>query len=464
MPAEPAPAALLVGDAGTPAASVDETALRNTAAEHAARGLGTNARALAGFRGGADRTLSRLAAPVGSRFGGRPDGAFDDGVEDTDTTDEAFGTLGTLDDEVAALLRATLGLDGDDVRTVRDGDGVTIDPDDAAVCAALDRQATGDEARHCRELASRLEVRLDALSADSGWLAYRFDGGELLRIGYGPVNSVHELSLAGVAALAFADDTLAGGDGSDVATMAGKLRLALGANERASGREHGSFELSIVEPVAVAGSDGTRLDVAPSTPLALEADVASGQLRAKVDIGALSLSAPADEEMGATGLSLSGLTADLAFDARSETLVATRVGLGRGPFRMTIDSAELLRVDLDDFGFRLDGDGRLALSGDLRTALSFSEVAARGGRIAFSLVAPSGTAIAPVGDETFRIDEEGSLEANLSVTVPDAVDAHEEGLALRAGDCVTDASAIGGPYAPGPVEVRLLPRVVPCPR
>ena len=389
--------------------------LRRRAADDAARGLGVNLGKLARFvdDGTADAGPAPIAGTMNSTF-----------IENVGAASETFS-------------KRLLGVDDPGARVEREGNVITVDPDDASLCAedgtgllgTSTEPSTVDGLSLCRRLVADLTVRLDARTEDSGTISYLFAGAPVLALGYAPGGASGEIFLPGVQRVlervATIERDAAGGglfEAMPVPVLRGALRLdARVLDER---EESAEIELSVTEALEISDPDGaSALTLDPSRVFLLGFDEASGEARLSVAWGALGLIAEGFDASGGsqlTAVALGGLTLDLRATEGSPILSLANVGIGGVPLTIRIGSNDALTLALETFGVTIDGDsGALTFDTDVAIDLALDNlgglVAERSAAYTARLVAnaPRGTRLEDRGDDAIAVTAGGPLTASL---------------------------------------------------
>ena len=328
------------------AATLDGGALATGLATVAGRGAGVAALAALGVGEGTAPGLfadDAPASPVRRLFADAPAIDLDDG---------AAGARDAAD----RFLAATLGGRGASVS--REGDRITIDPDELALCAdGVESRTRAD----CVSLLGRVLVTVDAERARSGVARWSFDNEDVLRVAYGPDAGSYEIALGGLGALARAAAALDGRADPVPATFEGALRLATIVRSSAIGAEAARLSLLVSEPVRIedAGT-GTRFSFGVSTLWSIEADAAAGTFASRVSLGPVSLAGRLDGGAGpgsgpAYAFELPGWTVDASVAEGAGPLRVALLGIGRGAARLSVDGTELLRARLPLTSLVIDG-------------------------------------------------------------------------------------------------------------
>jgi len=440
---------ILPGSEGRPASELDTDTLRRSAAARASAGLGLNLGNLA--------RLDDMPLP---------------GVADPERSGELLGTVEAGSD---ALLERALGVGEANARIEREGDTITVDPDDARLCAndpdasyddgladlySLREDERGsapidDGLSDCRRLVTDLTVRLDAQAEDAGVITYLFDREPVLAVGYSPGGSVLELDLAGLrAVLQRIVSITAGGDGSDgvPSTMRGTLRLEARVFDDAEGAESGALELRVTEAIAIADeSSASEISLAPSRVLFASADAATGRASLGVDWGALRLVAETDEASDGGVLSsvrtltLGALTFELEASEGATVTDLRNIGFGDTPLNVEVGGVDALSLVLDTFGMSIDdATGALTFDTALGVRLAIDNLTGlleelpSTYRATFEAAAPAGTRLLELESGATRVEAGGPVTASLIES--DASGSTQRELSAGVGTCFDSAT------------------------
>lgn len=377
-------------------------------------------------------------------------------------------------DDIQQLVDATMGLNGPQATVTREGDRITIDPDDEELCRSevlgISDGLSTDELADCMRVASHITVVLDITSEDSGTLSYRYDERNVINIGYSPASGSYELDLAG---LGYAVNAIASseglGEGVLPDTFDGAVKMVATTLNDVEGQEAGTVSFDISRDIRIADSNNSLdLSVAASRVVSMSSDLRNGTANLEWGMGALRLALAQDDEAGMQRmmeLSLSALTGNININNNSDSVTVTNLGLGDSPMRLSVDSVDVMRVALQQFGFTLgstldDGEGEVAMT----SALDFSifvnnqdngllDTDLASGESTLSITAPSGTVLTPAGDEAVRISGGGPLSIY-------GTNGFENQFSVSAGECFTEVEDESEPLAD---DDQLNLEIVPCP-
>ena len=333
-----------------------------------------------------DTTTSELVNNASVNIGGSLDTALN-GVSrvtsgsmgsDGFTEDPAESGIGGLwSNDAQSLVDTSLNL-GNEENTIREGSRITIDPDDASVCAEelIGMDGNDEEFQRCVALVSDMLVQIDASSDTAGSLTYLFQNQALVAIDYTDTSNSFELNLGTLKSLIDTNNALnpdAGND-SPLDTIQGAIRLSATATNQNSGSEAGSVSLEVSQPLSVVSADaGTTLSLGTGKILSMSADAADESASIEIELGALRASE--SDEGSVRSIDMDGLTAIIDIDTSSDLLTVRNLGIGQGPLRVALDNADVLNLGLDTFGFTASMDSEdITLTGGLNLSLVIRQI------------------------------------------------------------------------------------------
>jgi len=307
--------------------------------------------------------------------------------------------------EATRLISTSLALNDSD-GTTRDGNRITIDPDEATLCTedALDVDNNQIDRERCQTLLQDLRVQIDPTDATTGSVTYLFQNQPVLVVGYSETSSSMEIRLAGVKTLIDAEVALNPDEnrGGPYTSFEGTIRQTSTTTNSTPGAEAGSNTLEVTEAVSIVSEDGSqRLSIAPGRLFDMSVDAATETGRITLDIGAVDAGGRAGESE--VDYDLDGLTAEIDISANAEQLEVDNVSVGDGPLRVAVDETEVLALEMETFGFTSrESDGELILDGALDSSILVSSAlpeskalrtlrALFGPSISYDLSAPAGT-------------------------------------------------------------------------
>ncbi len=293
--------------------------------------------------------------------------------------EEAFDAAGN---RVDGFLRSTFGLGQPGARTTREGNIITVDPDDASVCeeeVPLTSLDSEQNSSLCEELVADLLVTVTAETEDSGLVTYLFQNEPVLLIGYAPNAANYEIKFPGVQRVVERSEALSNADREDTTRFAGSIRVGSVITDDQPGAEAGEVTVEIVDPVEIAEIDGPNsLTLGPSTVVAVAVDRGNDSATLSVDWGALTITSSSGDSDGNSSVStiaLAGLTGSATVSEAGTGLQVRNVGPGGVPVTITIDSVESASLGIDTFGFDLDSEsGQLDMTGALGVNLAVNNL------------------------------------------------------------------------------------------
>ena len=440
----------LIGGGGSqvPASEVSTSDLQINAANNAAKGLRVNV--------GSMQRLASESPAVGSGVN-LAQSSSDDGP----FSDDPNATLPAIfEDDIGgdftSVVNASLGLTGNDATTTRDGTRLTIDPDDAAVCQRqlLGLDAAADDIQLCQQLVADLIVQIDASTEDTGLVTYLFQGEVVLLIGYSPTEANYELKLAGLKTLALRIEELQPGSVDDIPdVMQGAVRISARVINESIGLEAGSFALAVTEQLRIVdNSDGTSIDLAPSTLLTVDSDSAAGAASIVLDVGALSLSFPDEDDFGNSSvgrLVMSGLTGRFDLTEDGNEFRVSNLGLRQGPLTISIDSVEAVRLTMETLGFTANADTStisidtaLSINLMVNNVMGMMDASDSNLSLMLGLLAPAGTGLLGQDNGSLMVTRGGPLDIIIDlINGPDVIN---DSISIPAGQCLgADDSGAG---------------------
>ena len=411
---------VVVEGSGEAADDIDTRVLLRQAASETSNHLGKNITSMQRL-GGNSSSLGLLldATTLGSMSSNTSDGESVI-AEDVLTTD--------TEDNIGDFIDALLGLDEQGAEITREGNRITIDPDDAAFCQSelMGESATATEFANCQTLVSDVLIVMDAATEDSGLITVTFAQQDLMLVGYAPTTVNYELKLPGLQSLLTQAEQLDGEMGS-VPNMQGALRFSATVSNDTVNAESGTFSVSVTEALSIVDNDGTNVSLQPSTLLSVSSDAATNTGSMEINIGALSASTTS-EDMSLSAIAFSGLTARMDVSNDGNNLLVSNVGIGNGPLIVTVDSVEQIRFMLQTFGFSVEGDtGTITLSDNLDMQLSLGQLNS------VAAQAASGTTFTTRDDGVSQVSAGGPLV--MSVTADSNGTPVSDTLSIGAGDC-----------------------------
>lgn len=359
------------GDSSPLADVVDTQTLQQMAAKNVAQGITVNLTGAQRLNEGGSSVLagrsgssSELFLDATSIFSASSSSQLfndvtDQGMGLVDTT--ALSALGGLIDETtslqaAALVEATLGLDeSNGAQVQRAGNTITIDPDDAALCEALqsDEVPTVMQVTTCQQLVSNLTVQLNAVTEQRGEIAYLYNSQPLLSVAYGPLNAAYTLNLGTLHQAEQYSDQLSGITPVADATqqVQGSLRLQSRVANNSEGQEAGNLRVEMLDKLQISYLDGSSFSMAPSLLMSLDHDDALGTASVVMELGATQYVGSAADPYS---MSFGGFTSRLDMNEATGQYTVSNLGFVNGPLRLAQKDALAMNLALQAFGFAFE--------------------------------------------------------------------------------------------------------------
>ena len=355
------------------------------------------------------------------------------------------------------FLNNTLGIGDTNALVTRENNLITIDPDEAAVCAdEIPLSASlNDEQNRCQQLVADLLVTIDAQSDETGIITYSFQNSPFWLIGYSPNGVSYEINLGGLFLIVERSAQLEGQVLDPVPNIAGAIRLSAQVQNDEPGSEAGQLTLAVTDALNLdTGSGESTIRLQPSTVFELDFNEASGDFAARVDWGALQLfsevgsgDSEGNTTIQASQFNLAGLSGELSANSNSPDLQLRNIGIGGVPLNITIDSVEAISLDLENFGVNLNGDtGVLSLDGALAAQLAFDNMMGIFDDIStdsigsFSLSSAAGSVFTPRSDGSTELSDGGPLNASVSIVSNSG--STQIDTTVSAGDCFVSAGGL----------------------
>jgi hypothetical protein len=444
---------LIIGEpSGGDASLLSDEALLRSAVSSVSEGLGTNLDSL--DRLGNDAMLAQEDSDPFGNFIGTPNMAP---LENLETSNNDF-------------LNSSLGIDDSGATTFREGNLITINPDDQTVCEGEIPLNTGinDDMSLCMQLISDLTVTVNAETDQAGLITYLFQSTPFALIGYSPTGVSYEVNLGGINNILQRADQLTGSTDAEDFFMLGAVRLSAVVLNDQIGTEAGELSLDVTETIDISDStQSNRLSLDPSSVFKVTFDEASGDVTTSLNWGALrvlqtasndsdsmddplSMDNPlSDEGSSQTELNLGGLSASLSFNENEPALRVTNIGIGNIPFTVTIDS---INLTLANFGIVVDSNsGIVTLDGPLNANFALNNLAGilndqqTDFTASATLAAPANTSFIPQENGSTQISSGGPLTATL--IGGDSTQSGQSEVSIDAGECFNngddDASGDG---------------------
>jgi hypothetical protein len=362
-------------------------------------------------------------------------------------TDIDIEMLAAFDSDNSSFMDNTLGLNDSNALVTRQGNIITIDPDEQLICAnefpLLD--LPGNNLSNCEQLLQELSVQIHAHSDESGIITYSFQNNVVLTIGYSENSASYELQLAGLQQLVEYSQQLSGNTVEEQGAMSGALRLSATVLNDVEGAVAGELALEITQALnlvpTLSASDSITLQ--PSTVFKISFNEAMGDVITSVDWGSLQLIADVSDNGDDTMLSqlnLGGLTANATLNANTSILKLTNVGIGNVPLTINVNQINTVNLSLSAFDVTLDADsGIITFDGALGAALTVSnalgviEGSGPEASANLSINAAAGTTLRDEGNGTTRVLNNGPFAVSAGV-VSDGVSL-QQNASFNVGEC-----------------------------
>ncbi len=337
---------LIVGESGTGTAAddIDTLDLRRTAAALSSSSLGLNINEVLGIGFASSDQQSTTVGP-----GGMEIVTVGDGVENGDM----------LDDNVESLMETSLALDSTVADVTREGNIITIDPDENELCQ---EEVLGDMVENnaaCIAVYKDLLVILDAKTEDTGIVTYQFQEEPVLLIGYSPNGGSYEINLGGLKTLLeAADDQDPSTSVMLPDTVAGAMRVTAMVDDDSGVTAAGSIGLSVTQPISIIDTDGDVNFSLGNSDLFLVSADADGNTRVESTYGALNASFPSQNNLDPTkmdivSLMMSGFTNQLNINEAADVATLSNSG---SALSIAINSGEAIRLSVSNYGATLKPD------------------------------------------------------------------------------------------------------------
>lgn len=429
---------LIVGGVtGNDATGASTEQLQQMAASRAGAGLGVNLSNLSRLSDDSQVNLSNTALT-------------DLGLSNISVSNDS-NELDTLDSENINFLNSTLGVQDPGATTQRDGNIITINPDDQRVCGNEVPLAStfNDDQSICQQLVADLIVEIDARSDESGIITYLFQDSPVLLVGYSPMGASYEVNLGGLRLVAIRSDELNGVDTSNFPILSGALRLAATIINNEAGSEAGEISLTVSETLQVGESDSDLgLTLQPSTVFELALNEGTGDVSMGVNWGALQIITESGDSEGNSSietLNLGGLSGQLSVNEDQPTFQISNVGIGNVPLNITIDSVESVNLSLANFGVTVDRetgmvtlDGALNASFMLNNMMGLLEDRSRNLTASATVSAPASTSFVEQSNGSTLLSTGGPLTA--TIIASDELSNTQSEIMINAGDCFSSTA------------------------
>jgi hypothetical protein len=372
-------------------------------------------------------------------------------------TDADLEMLAALDSNNSKFMNNTLGLDNSNALVLREGNIITIDPDEQLICAdefpLLD--LIGSDLPNCEQLLQNLSVQIHAYSDESGLITYSFQNNDVLVIGYSENTASYELQLAGLQQLVERAQQISGNTLSELGAMSGALRLRATVLNEAEGSVVGELVLEVTQALNLvpAQSRSESVNVQPSTVFKINLNEGTGDVMTSVDWGSLKLVADisdAGDDSILSQLNLGGLTANATLNANTSILKLTNVGIGNVPFTININQVNTVSLSLSAFDVTLNAESEwVTFDGALGAALTVSNILGvfegfgPEASAILSINAAAGTSLRDEGDGSIRVMDNGPFAVSAGLVTNGT--SFQQRASFNAGECfASDSEADAG--------------------
>ena len=368
-----------------------------------------------------------------------------DDFDEWSDTDEA--ELASLWDNTGMeqLIDATLGLVGN-ADVTRNGNTMTIDPDDNELCqqAVFGTQPDFNEMQFCLAMMSDLLVRIDGQTEDSGNISYLFQDETVLQVEYAANQASYKVRLPGVGRVFEKANQLAPDEFDPMPEVfEGVVELGMRSANEALGSEAGAMDVKITAPIVIQdNAAGFNMQLATADLLHFEHDNAAGTASFEMNTNAFLFSFSDGEVVEFAG---SGSTVKVDLINDGEQVNVSKLGLGKGPLTLTIDSVEVMKMTLDTFGFNIDSIAQeLVLTDGLNFNLMVNLVGGLLGEpqdndamiIEASATAPANALFSAQSDGSVRLDNAGPLAIDWLLSFAGVAESSR--FSVSPGECFTE--------------------------
>lgn len=343
------------------------------------------------------------------------------------------------------LIDITLGLVGD-ADITRDGDTVFINPDDQALCTvdSMDMHSMQDM-QFCLAMVEDLRVRIDGQTEESGLVTYLYQEEPTFSVDYATNRASYKLYLLGVHKVLQQAASIAPEEFVDVPEQfEGVIEFGVHVDNDTFGQEAGSINVAIISPIAIeAQTAGAGINIAASNLFRFESDEALGTASIELDAGAASYYFTDGERVD---IASRGTTFKIDFVDDGEQISVSKLGLGRGPLTVSINSVEVARVTLETFGFDIDTISRqLMLTGELDFDIVVNLVSEYFGGspeesfgFGLSVTAPTNATFVAQQNDSIKLENAGPAELDWYASFDGEMG--QQNYVLREGECFTEDS------------------------
>ena len=365
--------------------------------------------------------------------------------------------LSELDSDNSDFMNNTLGLDDSNAIIMREGDLITVDPDESRVCGSefAILQVFGYSLANCEQIMADLTVQIQAETDDSGVINYLMQSDNLLSVAYAPDSVSYELQLAALSALNQRSEQLSGISESDWQNVSGSVRLSASVFNDDPGAVSGELMLEVIDAINVESTDeaSESISLQPSTVFKITVDEISGDVMTTVDWGALQLIGDLSEDEDGSMLSqlnLAGLSGTASLNSNSPSISFANVGFNDVPLTLSINQVDSLRLTLSSFDVTLDAEqGLITFDGPLGAALTVNNLlgAIEGlgpeAEASLTINAAAGTGLRDLQDGSTQVINNGPFAVSAAV-VSNGVSL-QQSVSFAEGECfASDSEADAG--------------------
>lgn len=359
-----------------------------------------------------------------------------------------------VEDSIRPLVYASLAAgEGSNGTTTRNGNIIDIDPDDNELCneGLDDVDQMSSEYSNCLEMVKNITVQLVVDSEESGEVNYKYSDQSVVKFGYAPNAESAEINLGGLKGMIESVAVIYNGteDSAEFPEeFSGSMKFSTVTNNSKSGEEAGSMAWEIVNAITIAAtSDGVRESITmdPGKLFEIEADSAAGIGSLSFDIGAIA--SVFQDDAGLGRFNMAGFSAKADVNPENGTLTVSNLGLSRGPMSMSIANTEIMKMTLENFGFKVTDeseditiDGNLDLSLMLDNMGGFFEAEDGFANAIVKIMAPTGTAFSRAGNGALMIGGTGPFSVSLGATNSEG-ESEDVAVTVNAGECLEEFSA-----------------------
>ena len=353
--------------------------------------------------------------------------------------------------EVEDYLRPTL--EGGNATLNRDGNTITIDPDERYICQQwFDNQQQDSNSTDCAEILTDLAVRIIATTDDTGTLSYLYGGEDLLAIQYAPASGGYELFLPGAKALAQRSAEVTDNNVFLPETVEGAIKLTTDVHNATEGEEAGSISAAITQAIHVRSEvNNFDFELGRSTLFDIQSNAATGDGSISIAINALKLAVGdllGSNDFSVTTIDLPDFTLAADIQKAGTEVLLTDVGLGRGPFTIAIDNNEVLNVEIAKFSAHyndLTREAEFLTAFDMSVLYSHSKAAFGwiGDDSSLHIFAstPAGTLFSEQLNGSTKVERGGPFSLKSSYANGSSADENfEQDVLFTSGQCFDDSS------------------------